>query len=76
MIELDSFGILTLQEGDVLVVRASALNNMPVQVRAKHINEIHNTLSTLFLSNRILVVPSDMEFSILREAVKSAETQS
>lgn len=60
---------LTLNEGDVLLVRVDR-NNLPKGVWAKHATEIKNILSTYFLTNQIVVHDESTTFTVV-EAPKN-----
>ena len=55
---------ITLNEGDVLVARINR-DNMSNQTYETYAASIKNTLKTYFLSNSILVTPSDISLAVI-----------
>jgi hypothetical protein len=67
MIDADIAGTIRLEEGDVLVVSAPKSSNMSSHMWEKYSGDIREVLSLLFMSNRIIVVPNDIKFTVVKK---------
>ena len=55
---------ISLSENDVLVIHID-IGNLPVSLAHKYMNDIKDTFQLLFLSQRIVTVPSTTTFTVL-----------
>lgn len=62
--KVDEVQRIALQENDVLVVRVNC-DGLSRTIGEKYMQDIRNIVSLYFLTNRILVIPTDISFSVI-----------
>lgn len=67
MINADIVGTIRLEEGDALIVSAPKSSNMSAVMWERYSGQIRDVMSLLFMSNRIIVVPNDIKFTVVKK---------
>ena len=62
--KLDSVSRLTLNEGDVLLVKFKK-GNLPKHLWEKYATDIKNSLQLYFLTNRIVIISDDIDITVI-----------
>lgn len=72
--KVDEVQRIALQENDVLVVRVNC-DGLSRTIGEKYMQDIKDIVSLYFLTNKILVIPTDISFSVITPTEENTNDQ-